>query len=120
MKKQQRVLSIQAALILAIKFIPSLAILVVTQSSNNIKKNKTEKFENSEKSITNTNKSSHQQTVTNNNVFKENIHPTRKRKIGDLVTEDKRQFKKYNQMISNCKVKNSFITPDAAPVLPNQ
>lgn len=119
MKKQQRVLSIQAALILAIKFNPSLSILVVTQSSNNIKKNKTEKFENSEKSITNTNKSSHQQTVTNN-VFQENIHPTRKRKIGDLVTEDKRQFKKYNQMISNCKVKNSFITPDAAPVLPNQ
>ena len=120
MKKQQRVLSIQAALILAIKFNPSLSILVVTQSSNNIKKNKTEKFENSEKSVTNTNKSSLQQTVINNNVFKDNIHPSRKRKIGDMVTEDKKQFKKYNQMISNCTVESSYINSDVPTVLPNQ
>lgn len=120
LKKQQRVLSIQAALILAIKFNPSLSILVVTQSSNNIKKNKTEKLENSEKSVANTNKSSLQQPVmSNNNVFKDNINCSRKRKIGDMVTEDKRQFKKYNQMISNCSVENSCTTPDAVTVLPN-
>ena len=38
LKKQQRVLSIQAAIILAIKSNPSLSILVITQSSNNNKK----------------------------------------------------------------------------------
>ena len=34
LKKQQRVLSIQAAIILSIKFNPSLSLLLVTQSSN--------------------------------------------------------------------------------------
>ncbi|XP_057302288.1 uncharacterized protein LOC130636554 [Hydractinia symbiolongicarpus] len=71
LKKQQRVLSIQAAIILAVKFNPSLSLLLVTQSSNNNKK-KTEKS-----SAKNFTEKSHLDNTTT----------SRKRKMDDVVLE---------------------------------
>jgi len=117
LKKQQRVLSIQAALILSIKFNPSLSLLLVTQSSNNVKKNKSadksdcnalhtqssnnvKKNKSVDKSDSNTNINRPIQNVNKESVENKdntsNIIPSRKRKLDTVMMEDKKAFKCYS------------------------
>lgn len=76
LKKQQRVLSIQAAIILAIKFNPSLSLLLVTQSSSGIKK-KSSSEKASDKSEKLTEKLHCKNSINNNNNNNNNISSTR-------------------------------------------
>ncbi|XP_066929791.1 uncharacterized protein [Clytia hemisphaerica] len=70
LKKQQRVLSIQAAIILAIKFNPSLSLLLVTNSSSGNKKNKEKREESKHLTIQPRQPYPPQQTTT------DRLHPT--------------------------------------------